>query len=50
LKWATINGAVALQMDDELGSFDKGKTPGIVLIENATDNVLSAASSSKRIL
>lgn len=34
LQWATINGAKALQWDDELGSFEKGKTPGIVLIEN----------------
>jgi cytosine/adenosine deaminase-related metal-dependent hydrolase len=34
LKWATINGAKALQMDDELGEFKKGKNPGVVLIEN----------------
>lgn len=34
LQWATRNGAKALQWDDELGSFDKGKRPGIVLIEN----------------
>jgi len=33
LQWATINGAKALQWDDELGSFEKGKKPGIVLIE-----------------
>ena len=32
LQWATINGAKALQMDNELGSFEKGKKPGIVLI------------------
>jgi len=34
LQWATINGAKALQWDDELGSFEKGKKPGVVLIEN----------------
>ncbi|HET9433499.1 MAG TPA: amidohydrolase family protein, partial [Chitinophagaceae bacterium] len=34
LRWATINGAKALQWDDDLGSFDKGKRPGVVLIEN----------------
>jgi cytosine/adenosine deaminase-related metal-dependent hydrolase len=34
LQWATINGAKALQWDNELGSFEKGKKPGIVLIEN----------------
>lgn len=33
LEWATINGAKALQWDDELGSFDKGKKPGVVLFE-----------------
>jgi cytosine/adenosine deaminase-related metal-dependent hydrolase len=33
LQWATINGAKALQWDDELGSFEKGKKPGVVLID-----------------
>ena len=33
LRWATINGAKALQWDRDLGSFDKGKTPGGVLID-----------------
>ena len=32
LGWTTINGAQALQMDKHLGSFDKGKKPGVVLI------------------
>jgi cytosine/adenosine deaminase-related metal-dependent hydrolase len=38
LQWATINGARALQMDKHLGSFEKGKKPGVVLINdfNAT--------------
>lgn len=30
LQWATINGAKALQMEDKLGSFEAGKTPGII--------------------
>ena len=34
LKWATINGARALQMQDQLGSFEKGKKPGVVLLNN----------------
>jgi cytosine/adenosine deaminase-related metal-dependent hydrolase len=42
-KWVTINGAKALDMDRELGSFEKGKMPGVVLIEKNL-------SSSKRIL
>ena len=33
LTWATSNGAKALQMDDQLGSFEKDKQPGIVLLE-----------------
>ena len=34
LQWATLNGAKALQWDDELGSFEKGKKPGVVLLVN----------------
>jgi len=43
LQWGTLSGAKALQWDDELGSFEKGKRPGVVLIENDFN-------SSKRIL
>jgi aminodeoxyfutalosine deaminase len=43
LQMATINGAKALQWDDVLGSFEKGKQPGVVLL--AED-----FSSSERIL
>jgi cytosine/adenosine deaminase-related metal-dependent hydrolase len=32
LQWATSNGAKALQLDHELGGFEKGMKPGIVLI------------------
>jgi cytosine/adenosine deaminase-related metal-dependent hydrolase len=34
LQYATINGAMALQMDSLLGSFEKEKRPGVVLIQN----------------
>ena len=34
LQWATNNGAKALKWEDELGSFEKGKRPGVVLLEN----------------
>ncbi len=37
LKWATSNGAKALQLDSLLGSFEKGKKPGIVLIDSDFD-------------
>jgi cytosine/adenosine deaminase-related metal-dependent hydrolase len=32
LTWATLNGALALGMDSELGSFTPGKRPGVILI------------------
>ena len=34
LQWATSSGAKALEWDDELGSFEKGKKPGVCLIKN----------------
>ncbi|MBI9037388.1 MAG: amidohydrolase family protein [Bacteroidales bacterium] len=34
LKWSTINGAEFLGFDEKLGSFEKGKNPGINLIED----------------
>jgi aminodeoxyfutalosine deaminase len=50
LQWATLNGARALQMDDKLGSFEKGKMPGVVLIENIEDLKLITSSKARRIL
>lgn len=50
LQWATLNGAKALQMDNTFGSFEKGKRPGIVLIENIEDEKLKKDSISRRIL
>ncbi len=49
LQWATYNGAKALQMET-LGSFDAGKKPGVVLIENTNDLLLSDDSAAKRVL
>ena len=43
LQMATLNGAKALQWQQDLGSFEKNKQPGIVLIEQDF-------SSSKRLL
>jgi cytosine/adenosine deaminase-related metal-dependent hydrolase len=50
LCWATLNGARALQMDKHLGSFEKGKKPGVVLIENVGADNQIAAAVSRRIL
>ncbi|THU37220.1 amidohydrolase [Niastella caeni] len=33
LQWATLNGAQALQLDDVLGSFEPGKKPGIIIVD-----------------
>lgn len=33
LHWATLQGARALQWDDRLGSFEKGKNPGLTLLD-----------------
>jgi cytosine/adenosine deaminase-related metal-dependent hydrolase len=39
LRWATYNGAKALQLDSVLGSFEKGKQPGVILIEKDGETV-----------
>ncbi len=50
LTWATLNGAKALQMENIIGSFEKGKQPGIVLIENLEGDKLKSDSKAKRLL
>ena len=40
LQWATINGAKALGIEKAYGSFEKGKKPGVVLIEQYEDGSL----------
>ncbi len=36
LRWATINGATALGFENELGSIEAGKRPGLILLEELT--------------
>lgn len=50
LKWATINGAEALQMNENLGSFEKGKQPGVVFIDHTEGGNITTNSTSKRII
>ena len=33
IKWATINGAKALNLADQMGSLEEGKQPGLLLLE-----------------
>lgn len=47
LEWATINGAQALDKSDTLGSIEKGKRPGIVLIDNVDFSAMKLTENSK---
>ena len=38
LRWATSNGASAMERDDLLGSFEKGKKPGVLLLDGNLEN------------
>ena len=51
LRWATLNGAEALGFDDTLGSFEAGKTPGVLLLDgmDAGEN-LRADTRVKRLI
>jgi cytosine/adenosine deaminase-related metal-dependent hydrolase len=42
LLWSTLNGAKALGFEKQLGSIDKGKTPGLILLE-LTEKQISAS-------
>jgi cytosine/adenosine deaminase-related metal-dependent hydrolase len=46
IKWATYNGAKFLKFN-KLGSFEKGKTPGVNLIENMNLNNLTLTKKSR---
>lgn len=50
LQWATANGSKALQMDSTLGTFEKGKQPGIVLIEGIDGLQTNEKTVAKKIL
>ncbi len=50
LRWATLNGAEALGFEKELGSIEKGKKPGLNLLDLSDDMKIHSQTSVKRIL
>lgn len=50
LKWATLNGAKALGFENNLGTIEIGKTPGLVLIQNMENGKLTDKSKSCKII
>ncbi len=47
LLWATWNGACALGMEDDLGSIEPGKHPGIVLLEGVDMNAMKIGGDTR---
>lgn len=47
LRWATLNGAAFLGIDKTAGSFEKGKKPGVVLIDNIDFEKMSLTEKSR---
>ena len=52
IRWATLNGAEALGYEDTLGSFEVGKSPGLVHIDCMIQDgkPIITDSTSKRIV
>ncbi len=50
LQWATYNGAKALNFDDQFGSFEKGKKPGVLLLNQLHFEQIQASSKINRLI
>ncbi len=50
IQWATLNGAKALGMDEQLGSLEVGKVPGLVLLKNMKQLRLTDSVKVERIV
>jgi cytosine/adenosine deaminase-related metal-dependent hydrolase len=50
LQMATLNGARALGIQHNFGSFEKGKEPGLVLIKGLESDVFTAKTKAERVL
>lgn len=49
LEWSSYNGAKFLGKEDTLGSFEKGKKPGVVLIDNIDWQKMQLTEQSKSV-
>lgn len=47
LRWATLNGARALGMDDRLGCIEVGKSPGLVLLSGVDMETMTLTPDAK---
>ena len=50
LGWATLNGAESLGIESFAGSFEPGKKPGVLLIENTGEKSLGKHARCRRLL
>ena len=50
LRWATSEGAAALEMDGALGSFVPGKKPGVLLLQGLDGDRLAAGTTVRRLV
>ncbi|MCO5946164.1 amidohydrolase family protein [Mucilaginibacter flavidus] len=50
IQWATLNGAKYLGIDDEKGSLEPGKTPGLNLITGLDGNKITPETKVRRLL
>ena len=50
LQWATLNGAKALQMDNTIGSFEKGKKPGVILLQGSSSTTINSDTIVRRLI
>ncbi|HQS04590.1 MAG: amidohydrolase [Sphingobacteriales bacterium 17-39-43] len=50
IRWATLNGAEFLGIDKRFGSIEKGKTPGLNLIQNADGLELTKHSTIRKLI